>query len=78
LFIEPRAPRSWPAYTIEYRFGKSLYVIVVRNEDGAARGAVEVTVDGELAPDGGIALVDDGERHEVVVGAARRAVSGKQ
>jgi cyclic beta-1,2-glucan synthetase len=67
LFIEPRAPASWKEYTIEYRYGKSLYTIIVRNDDGARSGAVEVTVDGRPAPDGGIQLVDDGARHEVAV-----------
>jgi cyclic beta-1,2-glucan synthetase len=67
LFIEPRAPASWPEYTIEYRFGGSLYVIVVRHEGGVAGGAVEVTVDGQVSPEGSIPLVDDGQRHEVTV-----------
>ncbi|MFL5401430.1 MAG: GH36-type glycosyl hydrolase domain-containing protein [Gemmatimonadales bacterium] len=66
LFIEPRAPASWPGYSIEYRYGGSLYVISVKNEDGAS-GAFEVTVDGNASADGGIRLVDDGERHEVDV-----------
>jgi cyclic beta-1,2-glucan synthetase len=67
LFIEPRAPAAWPEYTIEYLFGASLYVIVVRNGEGGSREAVEVTVDGRALPDGGIPLVDDGGRHEVTV-----------
>jgi cyclic beta-1,2-glucan synthetase len=67
LFIEPRAPAAWKEYSIEYRHGRSVYVIVVQNEDGAASEAVEVTVDGSVSPDGGIRLVDDGKRHEVIV-----------
>ena len=63
LFIEPRAPASWPEYSIEYRHGRTVYTIVVRNE-----GVVQVKVDGEVSPDGSIQLVDDGKRHEVVVG----------
>jgi cyclic beta-1,2-glucan synthetase len=35
LFIEPRAPASWPGYTIQYRYGKSQYVISVKNGHGA-------------------------------------------
>jgi len=67
LFIEPRAPTAWKEYTIEYRHGGSLYVITVQNEDGATNGAVEVTVNGQVSPDRGIQLVDDGARHEVTV-----------
>jgi cyclic beta-1,2-glucan synthetase len=67
LFIEPRAPTSWSGYSIEYRYGGSLYVISVKNEDGVTGEAVEVTIDGMVSADGGIKLVDDGERHEVSV-----------
>jgi cellobiose phosphorylase len=67
LFVEPRAPSSWPGYTIEYRFGSSVYVITVRHEAGTPWNAGEVTVDGQASPDGGIALADDGRRHEVAV-----------
>jgi cellobiose phosphorylase len=67
LFMEPRAPASWPGYTIEYRHGKSRYTIVVSNEAEAGRGPFEVTVDGQISPGGGIPLVDDGERHTVLV-----------
>ena len=71
LFIEPRAPTSWPEYTIEYRHGRSLYVIVVHNEDGTARGGPAVTIDGRGAEGAGIPLVDDGVRHAVEVRVAR-------
>ena len=76
LFIEPRAPTAWPEYTIEYRFGGSLYVIVVRNEGGGTGGAVEVTVDGRVSEDGGIQLVDDGQRHAVDVRHASARTAG--
>ena len=74
LFVEPRVPASWPGYTIEYRYGSSLYVIAVRNENGKTQEAIEVTVDGRALQDGGIPLVDDGERHEVTVERVNAAV----
>ena len=64
LFIESRAPASWPEYTIEYRHGRSYYVIVVTN-DTEAGGAVELRSTGNLR-EGGIPLVDDGESHRNV------------
>jgi cellobiose phosphorylase len=70
LVVEPRAPTSWREYSIEYRHGRSLYVIVVRNEHGAARGPATVTIDGRTSDGPGIALVDDGERHVVIVAHA--------
>jgi cyclic beta-1,2-glucan synthetase len=67
LFVEPRAPASWEGYSIEYRHGKSVYAIVVLNKNGVEGTAVEVKVDGQVAADGSIQLVDDGNRHDVVV-----------
>ncbi len=72
LFIEPRAPTAWTEYTIEYRFGQSLYSIVVHQVDGALGSQVELTVDGRMHAGPGIPLVDDGERHEVLVRAPVR------
>jgi cyclic beta-1,2-glucan synthetase len=74
LFIEPRAPASWSGYSIEYRYGKSVYVIVVHNEDGISGGAVEITIDGAPSADGSIRLEDDGARHEVSVQRVRTGV----
>ncbi len=42
-------------------------MIGVHHEDGEARGAVRVTVDGVTSVDGGIRLVDDGGEHAVEV-----------
>jgi cyclic beta-1,2-glucan synthetase len=71
LYIESRAPTSWPEYSIEYRHGKSVYAIVVRNQSGVERTAVEVKVDGRVSSDGSIQLVDDGKRHEVLIQPSR-------
>jgi len=65
----PRVPAGWREYTIEYRHGRSPYRLTVRNDTGAAWGTTVVTVDGIVAPTGGIPLVDDGGRHEVEVRA---------
>jgi cyclic beta-1,2-glucan synthetase len=73
LFIEPRAPAAWREYTIEYRHGQSLYVIVVRQEEATEAGVTEVAIDGRVTPGGGIPLVDDGQRHAVTVRATSRA-----
>src|SRR3954454_1914730 len=70
LFIEPRAPTSWSGYTIAYRYGKSVYEIVVSKETGAPWGAVVLTVDGRSVKGDAIPLVDDGERHMVNVSIA--------
>jgi cyclic beta-1,2-glucan synthetase len=64
LFIEPCIPTSWKEFTIEYRFGASMYEITVENPDGLQNGAVELSVDGN-GTEKGIHLRDDGKRHRV-------------
>jgi cyclic beta-1,2-glucan synthetase len=76
LTISPCVPRDWPEFTIEYRFGRSCYVIVVRDPGGAARGAAEVSLDGRALDAPVIPLVDDGARHEVLVRARADATAG--
>jgi cyclic beta-1,2-glucan synthetase len=73
LAITPRVPAAWPEYTIEYRFGKSVYSIVVQRSDGPSNAALEVSVDGTVLDAPEIPLVDDGRPHEVLV---RRQASG--
>ena len=60
-------PASWPEFTIEYRFGKSLYTIVVRQPGDGINGDAEVSVDGVALDTPHVQLVDDGRPHEVVV-----------
>jgi cyclic beta-1,2-glucan synthetase len=67
LFIEPCAPAAWPEFTIEYRYGRTDYVIVVHNPGGLRRGEAEITLDGRLLDGLGIPLVDDGVQHTVAV-----------
>nr|WP_171165869.1 glycoside hydrolase family 94 protein [Usitatibacter palustris] len=68
LRFTPCLPPAWNAATIRYRFGASVYEIVV--EQGAAgSGATRVTLDGAAQPDNSIALVDDNSSHRVAVAA---------
>jgi cyclic beta-1,2-glucan synthetase len=67
LFIEPATPAGWDEYSIEYRFGGSLYVITVVDPGGVRRHGGAVTVNGRILGGPGIPLVDDGIRREVVV-----------
>ncbi|MDH4347359.1 MAG: glycosyl transferase, partial [Gemmatimonadota bacterium] len=67
LFVEPRAPTAWREYSIEYRYGGSLYVITVHNEKCDPRRESRLTIDGRSADGLAIPLVDDGVRHAVEV-----------
>ena len=73
LTIDPCVPADWPELTIEYRYGRSLYVIAI--ESPGAAGTRRVELDGSVLADGVIPLVDDGHRHEVTIKAV---VSGER
>jgi cyclic beta-1,2-glucan synthetase len=67
LRIEPCVPNAWNSYGIVYRFGRATYEITVRDPAGIRRRGAEVSIDGTRAEEGMIRLVDDGQRHAVMV-----------
>jgi cyclic beta-1,2-glucan synthetase len=67
LTIAPRVPASWPRFEIDYRHGGSVYAIVVHEPGGVTPENALATVDGREIDGAAIMLVDDGERHEVVI-----------
>jgi cellobiose phosphorylase len=67
LWFDPRLPKSWPGYTLTYRYGQTPYHIQVKNPDGVKRDAQEVHLDGQIVPTGKIHLTDDGQPHQVEV-----------
>jgi cellobiose phosphorylase len=66
LLFDPCLPPHWDQVVIHYQFGTSLYHITISQETDHADGS-EVTVDGALQDEGHVALVDDGQEHEVHV-----------
>jgi cellobiose phosphorylase len=65
LCVEPCVPTGWPGYEITYRHGSATYHVRVDNASGTGRGVQSVTVDGQPAPGGVVALRDDGRTHDV-------------
>jgi cyclic beta-1,2-glucan synthetase len=66
LRLRPCVPAAWPSYTIDYRFGASTYHITVYP---GAEGDLPVELDGRRLDGALIPLVDDGQAHQVRVGA---------
>ena len=66
LRIEPRVPAAWPEFTIDYRFGNTVYAIIVQ-QPGRLDAGAEVVIDGHPLDGTDIPLVDDGVRHQVMV-----------
>jgi cyclic beta-1,2-glucan synthetase len=60
LTIRPCVPSSWAVYSVRFRYKSAIYDIRVQPGH-----ELQIRVDGVLAADGSIALVDDGKVHRV-------------
>jgi cyclic beta-1,2-glucan synthetase len=80
LRVNPRIPRSWPEYRMAYRYGRSVYEIVVKNPDRVNEGVERIVLDGEVLAENEILLRDDGGRYrvEVVMGLEVKAAKSSR
>jgi cyclic beta-1,2-glucan synthetase len=71
--LKPCIPSSWPTYSIEWRFGKTDYSIVVENPERRCGGVASVELDGSLVDPAAIPLDGSGGAHRVrvLLGASR-------
>ncbi len=68
LNIDPCIPRSWPGYSIDFRYHSALYRIKVENPSNVSRGVALTEMDGKLLPGAAsIPLADDGAVHTIRV-----------
>ena len=65
--MNPCIPSSWPACSIEWRFGRARYSIEIENPGGQCRGVASAELDGAPADPSAIPLFDDGLAHRVRV-----------
>jgi len=72
LYVDPRIPADWPGFEARYRFGETMYEIVVRRTGDATGGTAaeprrRLTVDGEAVAEDSlfVELRDDGRTHRV-------------
>ncbi len=70
--LNPCIPSSWPAYSIDWRFGGTHYQIEVENPERRCGGVASVDLDGSSVDPAAIPLEDDGRVHQVrvILGAA--------
>ncbi|WP_089609262.1 GH36-type glycosyl hydrolase domain-containing protein [Dehalobacterium formicoaceticum] len=70
LYLDPCIPREWKDYKIMYRYGETLYQILVKNPLGLNQGVRSIYLDGKELKDKCLELIDDQKEHlvEVVLG----------
>jgi cyclic beta-1,2-glucan synthetase len=67
LKINPSVPNHWTEFQLNYRFGSSMYHILVKQPQTEKRGSNQITMDGNIVENGLIPLKDDKQTHEIVV-----------
>jgi cyclic beta-1,2-glucan synthetase len=65
--IAPCIPGSWPAFSIDWRAGRTRYRISVANPENRCSGVRSVEFDGAAVDPDAIPMLDDGGIHDVVV-----------
>ncbi len=68
LSIDPCIPKSWPSYSMTFRYHSTIYQIKVENPSSVSRGVIVAELDDKPLPNyPNIMLVDDGAEHRVRV-----------
>ncbi|MGI8673071.1 MAG: GH36-type glycosyl hydrolase domain-containing protein, partial [Luteitalea sp.] len=65
--VTPSIPSRWPGFSLEWRFGSSLYRIKVDNPEHRSAGVATAVLDGASVDPDAVPLVDDGREHVVLV-----------
>ncbi|NRP21296.1 Cellobiose phosphorylase [Ensifer adhaerens] len=65
LFVKPCIPTEWSTYEVDFRHGRSIYRIKVRNDAKSGEGSYALTLDGKSVGDLSVPLVDDGRDHNI-------------
>jgi len=67
LVIDPATPASFGDFSIEYKYGSSLYEISVESRSKGMLTTETITLDDRLIKGNRVLLVDDGETHRIIV-----------
>jgi cyclic beta-1,2-glucan synthetase len=68
LHFAPCLPAAWTGFTLQYRWGRSVYAIAVQQlPKGSGALALGLLLDGVLQANAVLPLRDDGVAHSVVV-----------
>lgn len=67
LIIDPTTPESFGDFSVEYKFGSSLYEIRIESRSKGVLSTNELIYDDAKVEGNRIKLVDDGKRHLVIV-----------
>ena len=75
LIINPCIPERWSEFSVNLRYGSSVYHILVKNPEGVCRGVSRIEMDEKTFSDGKIPLKDDRKEHEIQVIMGRESTT---
>ncbi len=67
LVIDPSTPASFGEFSVEYKYGSSLYEIRVESRSKGTMTTQAITLDGRFIQGNRVLLEDDGKMHRIVV-----------
>jgi cyclic beta-1,2-glucan synthetase len=67
MVIDPTIPRTWPGFSIQFRYHAARYQIEVTNPRSVCRGVHKLTLDGVVQRDAWVPLVKEDQTHHVDV-----------
>jgi cyclic beta-1,2-glucan synthetase len=67
LLINPSIPKEWDSFEITYRFGESIYRVLVMNPHHVQSGVKSIRLNGHPVDEMLIPLMDNGTNHTVEV-----------
>ncbi|WMJ90756.1 GH36-type glycosyl hydrolase domain-containing protein [Anaerocolumna sp. MB42-C2] len=67
LVIDPATPSSFGDFSIEYKYGSSLYEIRIVNRSKGSLTTEAITVDDRVIKGNRVLLADDGKKHLIIV-----------
>ena len=66
LHLAPQLPSDWPGFTLDYRYGETVYTVSVEAGEHES-----MTLDGVAQQGRTVAMVDDGRAHSVLLQVVR-------
>ena len=67
LQIDPCIPKDWKEYSIKYKWGESIYNIIVKNTNSRNTGVEKFIFNGNEIKEKKIKLINDGKVNEIEI-----------
>ena len=67
LKISPCIPKDWKEYSARYKYGRTIYNIIIKNKNTQNQEPQKFLLNGEQIPNKEIKLTNDGSINEIII-----------